>query len=603
MASNAGIEPIADPRQHVDPENVDDVYQRTWGLKARVDPSVTFEEYFYWAKIEREMETEAERIYQAEQGPWSLQKMITGRFSKGVHIERKEKAARELAAHGIVPHESESGFDEKNEKAPGSPTTVAVTDEEWRIAARALRTSSWGTIFFLITTDILGWASTPFVFASVGYGPGVALYLIFGAAAFWSGWILYKVFLTLDSSRFPLQSFGDTFYRVYGAKSRHFINVMQALQQFMTVAVLILGCGTILAQLSQNKVCFIACLIIFTMAGIIVGSIRSLQRVGWFANASVWMNIVSFIIIMVAASKGISGIDFQAVYSSTRIKGENPVVTFSGPPPNIYQQQADGFAGQFGGVNQMIYSWGGALLFVAFLAEMRHPMDFWKGMLCAQVFICVVYVFFGAFVYSHFGQYSISNIGNVILPVSLQTVGNVFGLITGLIAAFLYMNIGMKTVYIEVFQEVFNFPEIATKKGRYMWWALGPIYWLLAFVVGAAVPNLNGISGIVSSLLILNFTYTFPAILYVGFQTQLGAMLPGEGFDPHTGITTRHDSGMKRWTRGFLKNFHLTIPNFLYFLGGCACCGMGSWAAVEGLITIFAPGGTVATSFGCAQPV
>jgi amino acid permease len=72
-----------------------------------------------------------------------------------------------------------------------------------------------------------------FVFASVGYGPGVALYIIFGVAAFWSGWILYKVFLTLDSSRFPLQSFGDTFYRVYGAKSRHFINIMQALQQFM----------------------------------------------------------------------------------------------------------------------------------------------------------------------------------------------------------------------------------------------------------------------------------------------------------------------------------------------------------------------------------
>lgn len=44
---------------------------------------------------------------------------------------------------------------------------------------------------------------------------------------------MYKVFLKLDSSRFPLQSFGDTFYRVYGAKSRHFINIMQALQQFM----------------------------------------------------------------------------------------------------------------------------------------------------------------------------------------------------------------------------------------------------------------------------------------------------------------------------------------------------------------------------------
>ena len=165
------------------------------------------------------------------------------------------------------------------------------------------------------------------------------------------------------------------------------------------------------------------------------------------------------------------------------------------------------------------------------------------------------------------------------------------------------MNIGMKTVYIEVFQEVSHFPEISTKRGRYMWFALGPIYWVLAFVVGAAVPNLNGISGIVSALLILNFTYTYPAILYVGFQTQLGAMLEGEGFDPRTGVTVRHDTGVKRWVRGYFKNWPSTISNTLYFFGGCACCGMGSWAAIEGLITIFAPGGTVATSFGCAVPV
>jgi hypothetical protein len=56
-----------------------------------------------------------------------------------------------------------------------------------------------------------------------------------------------------------------------------------------------------------------------------------------------------------------------------------------------------------------IDSWGGALLFVAFMAEMRDPMDFWKGMLCAQVFIGAVYIFFGAFVgyllYPSCGQY------------------------------------------------------------------------------------------------------------------------------------------------------------------------------------------------------
>lgn len=37
-------------------------------------------------------------------------------------------------------------------------------------------------------------------------------------------------------------------------------------------------------------------------------------------------------------------------------------------------------------------------MFIAFLAEMRRPMDFWKEMLVAQLFITVVYVFFGVIV-------------------------------------------------------------------------------------------------------------------------------------------------------------------------------------------------------------
>lgn len=161
----------------------------------------------------------------------------------------------------------------------------------------------------------------------------------------------------------------------------------------------------------------------------------------------------------------------------------------------------------------------------------------------------------------------------------------------------------MKTVYIEVFEQAFKFPPITSKKGRILWYALGPAYWILAFVVAAAVPNLNGISGLVGALLILNFTYTFPALLYLGYRCQLDAILPGEGFDAATGITTRHDSGMKRWTRGFMKHWYLNTFNVIYFLGGLVCSGMGTWAAVEGLIAVFGPGGTEATSFGCGAPV
>lgn len=201
------------------------------------------------------------------------------------------------------------------------------------------------------------------------------------------------------------------------------------------------------------------------------------------------------------------------------------------------------------------------------------------------------------------GQYASSSITQVTAMKGLQVAGNVFGLLTAFIACFLYFNIGLKTIYLEVGQEVFGLPALTSKKGKLLWYALGPLYWILAFIVAAAVPNLSGISNLVGSLMILNFTYTFPAFLYLGYRIQVDAKLPGEGFDPVTRITTRHDNGWKRWWRGFTVSWHINLFSLFYGLGGMACCGLGAWAAITSLQALFGPGGTVATSFGCAVPV
>lgn len=81
-------------------------------------------------------------------------------------------------------------------------------------------------------------------------------------------------------------------------------------------------------------------MIICMVVGMALGSIRSLQRLGWLCNASVWMNAVSFIIVMVAAAN--YGVDYSLITNSTLIKDIAPIVTFAGPPPDIYQQSAYG---------------------------------------------------------------------------------------------------------------------------------------------------------------------------------------------------------------------------------------------------------------------
>jgi hypothetical protein len=92
-------------------------------------------------------------------------------------------------------------------------------------------------------------------------------------------------------------------------------------------------------------------------------------------------------------------------------------------------------------------------------------------------------------------------------------------------------------------------------------------------------------------------------MMYASWIIHEAAELPGEGFNPATRETIRHDDGMKRWIRGFKKTWARSTVAIVYVLLGLACCGMGTWAAIEGLIAVFGPGGTVATSFGCAVPV
>jgi hypothetical protein len=583
------------------------IRQRLWGLEARLDPTVTFEEYEFWAKVEREMEDQEQRTYKELTKDRSWLGGFKTYFSNA--DDYKRTSVSEAAGHTLQSANAEksgeppSASDTDRELSPlPPPAGTHDMTAEWRTAARALRTTGWMTIFYLITTDILGWSQTPFVFSAAGYSIGTGVFILFGFAAAASGLMIWKVFMQLDSSRFPMLSFGDPFLRLFGPKTAAFINVMQAIQMWCSVAVVLIGNSQIFSQLVKAKVCYIAVVIIQLIIGIASGWLRSLKHLGWLCNFAVWFNIVSFIIIMAAA--GSNGPDpTYAIQTTTLPKNFVPVKTFSSVPPAAYQQGGNtGFAAVFNGIDTIVYAYSGALLFIAFLAEMRHPMDFWKGMILAQTFIGIVYLLFGLVVYHYLGQYSVTSITQVISPYGLQLVCNILSLITGYLAIFLYFNIGMKVVYLEVGQRILKMPPITERKGYYLWLALGPVYWIIAFIFAVSVPNFTYITNLIGALFSLNFTYSIPAIMYAAWAIQNGAKQEGEGFDPVTGVTTRHDEGMKRWTRGLIKSWYYSIPAIIFALAGMASSGMGSWSAIESLKAVFGPGGTIQTSWGCAGP-
>jgi hypothetical protein len=231
---------------------------------------------------------------------------------------------------------------------------------------------------------------------------------------------------------------------------RHFINVLQSLQMFMLVAVLILSLGGSVSQVSIGKdgihgngVCFIVCLLIIAILGMILGQIRTLQRFGWLANLSVWTTVIcAFMAIGVSATEATPNLATmlgsfggnttaygQTNFPNGTIESAIPIRTFAGTPPDGFASGGTGFLGTYQGINTIIYAYGGAMLFFNLLSEMRNPWDFWKGMLCADIFIYLVYMFFGLFQYSYQGQYTYNTAIQSINTYSYQTAGNILSIV------------------------------------------------------------------------------------------------------------------------------------------------------------------------------
>lgn len=105
-----------------------------------------------------------------------------------------------------------------------------VTSEEQERLYRALRVASWQAVFYLITTDILGFTNASATFQEMGYGAGVLTYTFFYLLAVCAGQIIWKLYLRMDSCRYPVVCYADLGERTFGRFIRHVFNVFQSVQ-------------------------------------------------------------------------------------------------------------------------------------------------------------------------------------------------------------------------------------------------------------------------------------------------------------------------------------------------------------------------------------
>jgi hypothetical protein len=156
-------------------------------------------------------------------------------------------------------------------------------------------------------------------------------------------------------------------------------------------------------------------------------------------------------------------------------------------------------------------------------------------------------------------------------------------------------------IYNNVFVELFHAPQLHTRGGKWAWVVLIPIYWAIAFVLAAGIPNFSGLTSVVAAFCILQFTYTFPPMLSVAYWIKKNALREGEGFDPATGNIVLHDTGLKRMMRGFRHRWYVNVWNIIYMLGAFALAGLGAYSSIEVLKNAFKDSRT--TSFVCKSPL
>jgi len=251
----------------------------------------------------------------------------------------------------------------------------------------------------------------------------------------------------------------------------------------------------------------------------------------------------------------------------------------------------------------IVFAYGGAMIFPEMISEMRRPMDFWKGMFLADTIITIAYMVYGIVWYTQQGQYTQAQSYQGLNPYWAQTFCNILAIITGLIAACLYGNIGVKVIYINVFEEILGFPPLNTKKGRICWTIFIPCYWAIAFIIGSSVPALGAMTGLVGAVCIFQFTYTLPPLLMLAYCLLTDGSKEDEHYSGYGTEWTPRDSwkSMARWSRawfsGGMLSFGWKTVNLIYFLACLACLGMGMYGTGESVKAAFVVG--QATSFGC----
>lgn len=124
---------------------------------------------------------------------------------------------------------------------------------------------------------MLGPFAIPYAIGTLGFGPGVGILTAMGIMSAYSAYLVWRIYMNVDSNEFPARNYGDLAFRTWGTLARHVTNVLQALSLLLLLGQVVILFGQNISEMSKYRICYIVCPLIFVIIGFFLTQIRSLR--------------------------------------------------------------------------------------------------------------------------------------------------------------------------------------------------------------------------------------------------------------------------------------------------------------------------------------
>ncbi|KJA27230.1 hypothetical protein HYPSUDRAFT_131790 [Hypholoma sublateritium FD-334 SS-4] len=381
------------------------------------------------------------------------------------------------------------GAESVNEKTENFPDVLGKEVEDVFIERADhdfhYKTLSWQFVSLLMIAEIVsnGLFSLPSALAVVGIVPAVILIAFLGIFGLFTA----KLLIDFKLNHPNVHTMGDAGFIIGGPIARELLAAGTIIFAICGTGSELLSGQLALQSLSNNGLCGIAFLGIFSAATLVVALPRTLGRLSWLGLLSAMTITLSGIVAMIGA-------------------GVNPTpgrVLNATIPANFYQA--------FLAITNPVFAYAG--MFFILISEMRRPQDAMKAAWLLQGFSTVFYVVFAVVVYVFIGN-TVASPALLSLSTKWAKATWAIALPNFLIGGGLYAHTAAKLIFVRVFRHTRHI-YTHTLLGWTVWAVLCFAAVGLAFLFVVAIPIFSYLIGISAALFASWYTYGIAGFFWI----------------------------------------------------------------------------------------